>query len=562
MNVDVEPEKLLFSEYKSFKTNEIYEINLNKNVTLIIGKNNTGKSSLIDVLEMIYDKEYYANKENVAKGLSLSFRLNLIHIERGFSKSVGGGSIGGNHFEFGSMFENRLINCAVRDKELCISNYQEEDLQWYKAPNEWNNVARSYFLPSIYTCFRRINAERDIVPELENDSEEISFAGDGVSNLIRKYINNNKYDESLVEELLLQELNRIMEPDVSFSNIRIQEVNKNDNNEYYWEIFLQEGSNRFALSKSGSGLKTILLILVNLFLVPKLSKDKKMIYAFEEVENNLHPALQRRVFEYLYDYAEKHDTKIFLTTHSHVAINTFFGRENAQIYHIVKNDGQSDIREIENSIEKYEILNDLDVKASDIFQSNGIIWVEGPSDRIYLLKWLEVFCDSKFIEGQDFQFMYYGGRLLSHYSADVDNDTEGLINVLIANRNAAIMIDSDKTVSRGRLNETKRRIRDEFKRLGYFCWITKGKEIENYISVDAINTKFDQQMEQISDYDLFPEYIKKVDNYFSNHKVEFARRVCPYITTENSENIMDLKEQVVKLYNEICKWNNIKPDSH
>ena len=561
MNID-EPEKLLFSEYKSFKTNERYEINLNKNVTLIIGRNNTGKSSLIDVLEMIYDKDYFDNKDNFIKDLSLLYRLKKNHIESGFSRSVGGGSIGGNYFEFGCKFENQLINCAVGAKELVLGSYQVEDLQLNKALHEWNNVARSYGLPSRQTCFRRINAERDIVPELENDSEEISFTGDGVSNLIRKYINNNKYDESLVEETLLQELNKIMEPDVSFSNIRIQEVNKNDNNEYYWEIFLQEGSNRFALSKSGSGLKTILLILVNLFLVPKLSKDKKMIYAFEEVENNLHPALQRRVFEYLYDYAEKHDTKIFLTTHSHVAINTFFGRENAQIYHIVKKDGQSDIREIENSIEKYEILNDLDVKASDIFQSNGIIWVEGPSDRIYLLKWLEVFCNSKFIEGQDFQFMYYGGRLLSHYSADVDKDTKGLINVLITNRNAAIMIDSDRIVSRGHLNETKRRIRDEFKRLGYFCWITKGKEIENYISVDAINTKFDQQMEQISDYDLFPEYIKKVDNYFSNHKVEFARRVCPYITTENSENIMDLKEQVVKLYNEICKWNNIKPDSH
>ena len=32
------------------------------------------------------------------------------------------------------------------------------------------------------------------------------------------------------------------------------------------------------------------------------------------------------------------------------------------------------------------LVDDLGIKASDILQSNGIIWVEGPSDRIYINK--------------------------------------------------------------------------------------------------------------------------------------------------------------------------------
>ena len=36
--------------------------------------------------------------------------------------------------------------------------------------------------------------------------------------------------------------------------------------------------------------------------------------------------------------------------------------------------------------DNYDVLDDLGAKASDIFQSNGIIWVEGPSDRIYIKK--------------------------------------------------------------------------------------------------------------------------------------------------------------------------------
>ena len=29
------------------------------------------------------------------------------------------------------------------------------------------------------------------------------------------------------------------------------------------------------------------------------------------------------------------------------------------------------------------ILDDLEARASDLLQANGIVWVEGPSDRIY-----------------------------------------------------------------------------------------------------------------------------------------------------------------------------------
>jgi transcription-repair coupling factor (superfamily II helicase) len=41
--------------------------------------------------------------------------------------------------------------------------------------------------------------------------------------------------------------------------------------------------------------------------------------------------------------------------------------------------------------------------------------------------------------------MYYGGRMLSHFELEDDSEkTEGLINILTTNRNAAIVIDSDK----------------------------------------------------------------------------------------------------------------------
>lgn len=299
-------------------------------------------------------------------------------------------------------------------------------------------------------------------------------------------------------------------------------------------------------------------MLVNLYLVPHLKeyKDKKIIYAFEELENNLHPALQRRVFEYLYKFAKEKNMQIFITTHSHIAINTFFDKENTVIYHVEKEDSSSKIEIVENHADKVNVLNDLEVKASDLFQSNGIIWVEGPSNRIYINKWLKEFCGSEFVEGSDYQFLCYGGRLISHYTASNPEVEKDLISILTTNRNSAIVIDSDRRTKNAKINPTKVRIKREFEEIGGFCWITQGKEIENYIPTECLARKFGVSFKKkLGQYDLFPKYIEKQDKNFSNHKVAFAKSISEYITAENSKNVLDLEKQIKKLYAIIEQWN-------
>lgn len=53
---------------------------------------------------------------------------------------------------------------------------------------------------------------------------------------------------------------------------------------------------------------------------------------------------------------------------------------------------------------KSELLNDLDIRVSDLVQTNRIIWVEEPSDRIYVKRWLQL-AGMKFEEDCHFQFM-------------------------------------------------------------------------------------------------------------------------------------------------------------
>ena len=224
------------------------------------------------------------------------------------------------------------------------------------------------------------------------------------------------------------------------------------------------------------------------------------------------------------------------------------------MFHIIKNQGKAEVKRIESYLDKAEILADLDVKASDILQANGIIWVEGPSDRVYIKKWLEVFTDNQFKEGQHYQFLYYGGRLLSQYA--LQEQTE-LISILTTNRNAAIIIDSDKRNQQASINSTKKRIVEEFEALHMFSWVTKGKEIENYITAATLAEKFGKNIKQCGKYALFPEYIKRYYNGFIGKKVQFASEVIPFITVENTRGHLDLEEKIKKLYSQIVRWNGV-----
>lgn len=543
--------KVQFSGYKSFRRNDKNILDAIGKVNVIIGKNNSGKSSLLDIIEFLYDSSRYADYASYIHTCHVSIPISKEMVKDCFRfyRSIGS-------YTENSYWDKVQGNCVTLDY-IAGGGYKQQskvisDDEIPTVSGIAASVEQEFHNQLSTLAFRRLSAERNIVPETVH-AIHLANTGEGATNLIREYLNNSDLDEKLIEKKLLGELNKIMAPEAIFSEIRVQEIK--DKEGMFWEVYLQEeGQERVALSKSGSGLKTIILVLLNLMIMTELNeyKDRKIVYGFEELENNLHPALQRRLFDYLYSYAILKDTRIFITTHSHVAINAFFGRDDTQIFHVIKEKGHAVLKKIDSFIDKVEILDDLDVKASDILQSNGIVWVEGPSDRIYIKRWLEVFTEDAFIEGRDYQFLYYGGKTLANYSLE---ENPQLINILTTNHNAAIIMDSDKRNRQSKLNDTKKRVIEEFDKLGMFCWVTKGKEIENYISCAALSKALGKTIKkQCEQYQLFPDYIKIYYKSFSNQKVAFSKKVSPYIDGDNAE-ILDIKKQIIALYNEMRKWN-------
>ncbi|GAI99803.1 unnamed protein product, partial [marine sediment metagenome] len=223
----------------------------------------------------------------------------------------------------------------------------------------------------------------------------------------------------------------------------------------------------------GTGIHELIII------CKVLALSEKSIVLIEEPEIHLHPHLQRKFINLLIN---KNDNIYFITTHSNVFLDF---NQNISIYHVTHNRSETSVSHVNSDKKCYSILEDLGYKASDLLQTNGIIWVEGPSDRIYLKRWIKLL-RKDFIEGIHYTIMFYGGRLLNHVSMECQQFlTDEFISLLRINKNAMIIIDSDKIYPEDQINETKKRIENETEEGN--CWITEGREIENYLTENTMN---------------------------------------------------------------------------
>lgn len=553
--------------FKCFKTEVGFEEV--RRVNLVIGRNNSGKSSLLDIIELITAQKYEFDKstwrDNQPPQIIFQDFISANVANKTFPRAASGGQIKINHGQYGQQYIGKRIKWTKhgsgRDNNASLIECDDEGIRPpLSGAGDYsirliNNM--DVFLEG--KIFRRLLAERDIKPEGDNPTNIIvATNGNGITNVIQSFINKSNLPSELVEIDILNALNAIFAHDAIFTDIVCQL-----HDDSTWEIYLEEEhKGRIPLSQSGSGLKTVMSVLACLILVPHLEKKplSQYVFGFEELENNIHPALLRRLNDYIYQSSVKNDFICFITTHSNVLIDQFSKQSDAQIIHVTHDGNASFCATAKTYIENNGILDDLDVRASDLLQANGIIWVEGPSDRIYMNKWIDLWSDGTLKEGSHYQIVFYGGRLLSHLNAEATKSVEAGISILNANRNAIMLIDSDKRNQQAQINATKQRIRDEFEKIGAFCWITKGKEIENYISTGVVDSYWElEKSPQVGKYDNFFDYIDGLipgdGQKYNAKKPLLAEAIVQHMAIENMNGVLDLNECMERVCESIRKWN-------
>ncbi len=532
-----------------------------KLINIIIGRNNSGKSAFLDILlhDLGSKKSEYQDvilEEDLNKFIGKDRQGNYSTVEIAkVREAILGQPFKGvcnssgitNHFvsseDIQAILDEKGIG-ASREYSICLDVF--EKVNFNRKISIFNKKA-----------IRKVAAERNIIPEQPEDlSKSVGVHNDG-KNATLAITHHYSFKGGKVSYLkdILNGLNEIFNPDCRFNNIKSKAIDKTT-----WEVCFEEENKDgdIYLSQSGSGIKTVLHVLISLHI--GVSEPGNAVFLYEELENNLHPHVVRNLFRYIAKYAKEHKSVFFITTHSSIPIDMFRDDLDAQIIHVT-HDGCQAKAETISTLSKYsDIIDDIGVKASDLLQANGIVWLEGPSDRIYFNKWIELYSNGELKEHIDYECAFYGGSNLASHKAGADEDNDS-IDILNVNRNAVLIGDSDRKSEEDTIKPRLARIEKQIDKNGKYIWILDAKEIENYIPYECVKTLAQKgSPSPIGKYEIMftdDGYLNKFDIKYSYDKVRLAKEVVKIITDKALlEPIFDLDKKMKEICLEIQKWNN------
>ncbi|ELI6425893.1 AAA family ATPase [Vibrio harveyi] len=574
-----------FSGYRSFG-DHLTKIAPLKKVNFIIGKNNIGKSNIINFLNEQYPHWKHLVESRNAPQLrhtsrqhnDFSFEETDKHISNSAYKFRISFPILNNEIEeyIKSITTNRqgslkkIIDQLVDEKGTLWFTYESsspksnfifsnplssEELLNIMDSREWHSLwnditSRSggsiqhHWIPEVMERIQTIPKKSpavEVIPAIRkvgnSGSSASDFSGEGIIERLAKI--QNPPLQQLSDKTKFAAINDFVQDVLGNKSAQIEIPYERD------MILVHMDGKTLPLESLGTGVHEVVILAAAATLLTET------IICVEEPELHLHPLLQKKLITYL---ANKTNNQYFFTTHSAHLLDAVEG----EIFHVTQVNGESRVQAISSTKERASVCNDLGYKASDILQANCIIWVEGPSDRIYLNYWIKA-KHPELIEGLHYSIMFYGGRLFSHLSA-LDNDEqaeviEDFVSVRSLNRNSIIMFDSDKAKPQSRLTPTKKRLANEFNQGSGFTWVTKGREVENYLdfeqleqSIQAVHTSASNITEKTIWSNLL-KYKKKNSNVERTaNKVKVANHYVKHYKADFSK--LDLNERV----NQLCSF--------
>ncbi|MFH1108149.1 MAG: AAA family ATPase [Planctomycetota bacterium] len=214
---------------------------------------------------------------------------------------------------------------------------------------------------------------------------------------------------------------------------------------------------------SGTGLKHFLDVLL------KTTVSGAQILLLDEPESGLHPDLQRQFLEFLYRLSSDKGIQVFMATHSPVLLNY---ADSITLHRVRNVRGERSATHVPKDA-LHTALSDLGIRPSDLFNTDVCILVEGADDVIFFERVLDLY-RAEFSKVSVGVQQYAGGAAegICNGSIDVRNITQ-------AQKYAFWVRDRDSRPDGiPATNATK--FKNKLEQAAFQCHILHRREIEYY----------------------------------------------------------------------------------
>ena len=511
-------------------------------INIFVGSNNSWKSRFLR--SIFTNNLFFHNKEYFLLKLNYDKLLTFIN-ENTYRKLLLENHISNWNLNLWDYFEdNSKILENYKKVYKFISNAPESNWWVWTPENDktvWLSIKKFIDDNVDFSNFPQHNFKKVYVPMLRGlrgfwDNVDVYESRTNKDYFNTEDVKDNKFDiftgltlYENIKEMLLGDLEKrelIKEYEIFLSNnffenqeiTLIPKINSDVLNIKVWE---EEERHIYNL---WDWLQTII---INTFPLFKYKWEDLLLF-IEEPEMTLHPWMQRKLIE-VYSKPEFEKVQYFITTHSnHLLDITLDFDKNISTYSFEKESDKKYI--IDNRTDNKDILDMLWVRNSSVFLSNCIIWVEWISDRLYIKKFLELYCESnkdfkKYEEDKHYSILEYGGWNITHFNFDEWDDNEDTMNIEAIQRNNFMVADNDWNLhlTDFETNKKSERLR-KLKKIFWENIFMEHREIENILWID-----------------LFKRYLTSVDEEWK--LIYFKRKDLEY--NESSRSIIDIHKNKI-----------------
>ncbi|KKG11057.1 hypothetical protein EO98_04310 [Methanosarcina sp. 2.H.T.1A.6] len=405
--------------------NDGFRLSLNKGLTVLVGENGSGKSTVIDAIRLLLGEDEY-NRSGIS--------LNDFH--RPFS------------IESATPVANILIDCIfdelegpeqiaylpwlkpsnVNQAELHLEAINKEDARGRIRKNMWGGTSRRgifewelvnsincVYLPPLRDAEEKLNSYRG--SRLARLLTSLNGSGDEDKRLEEKVKEQNnellsdpliQNANGLIKKCLIDSVGEILGQDVS---IQFSEVNFNKIIHQLRLLFfpeIKEGEiprESFRdISENSLGYNNLLYmatIIAEMEAKSDVSTTSLKVLLIEEPEAHLHPQLQTRLLQYLQSAAEKNNIQVIITTHS-PTIAAAVGLDPVVVMSLSPLSREREAIALTNCCldrkTKFFLERWIDITKSVLLFSKGVILVEGISEAILFPEFVKKILGQKTLE--------------------------------------------------------------------------------------------------------------------------------------------------------------------